>query len=215
MDYQWSDFGVNRPAHSWEPALARFMTTIVRLRARNHPNWTEVGVARDIIPSMSIELVTQVSFKSVQPIFCYSFWSAFWPAFRFFIFFHRTLCVGLRMYFLSFHFVHHTCLFDISFISNCISMKLTPEFYLCMPYKATNLQLQTTKCKKFTVPFTLHVGICHNLCRDWINCMKLYTHILHIYLHLWEKFKENVTTNLSRRGSSILPISITLIQYLC
>ena len=107
MDYQWSDFGVNRPAHSWEPALARFMTTIVRLRARNQPNWTEVGVARDIIPSMSIELVTQVSFKSVQP---YSFWSAdfspkfFWPAFRFFLFFSSHTLRGLAYVLFEFSF---------------------------------------------------------------------------------------------------------------
>ena len=153
------------------------MTTIVRPRARNQPNWTEALVTRDIIPSLSIELVTQVSFKSVQPIFWYSFWSVdlwpnkAWPVFRFFFMAHFAwACVCT---FLSFHFVHHTCLFNIFFISKCISMKLTPELYLCMPYKATNLQLQTTKCKMFTVPFTLHVGICHNLYRHWISCMKL------------------------------------------
>ena len=201
------------------------MTTIVRPRTRNQPNWTEALVTRDIIPSLSIELVTQVSFKSVQPIFLYSFWRVdlwpkkFWPGFRFFFFFLIFFFIAHFAWacvctFLSFYFVHHTCLFNISFISNCISMKPTPEFYLCIPYKATNLQLQTTKCKKFTVPFTLHVGICCNLYKNWINCMKLYTHVLHIYLHLWEKFKENVTTDLSRRGLSILPISINLIQYL-
>ena len=196
------------------------MTTIVRPRTRNQPNWTEALVTRDIIPSLSIELVTQVSFKSVQPIFCYSFWKVdLWPnkirpAFRFIFVFIAHFAWACVCTFLSFHFVHHTCLFNIFFISKCISMKLTTEFYLCMPYKATNLQLQTTKCKKFTVPFTLHVGICHNLYTNWISCMKLYTHILHIYLHLWEKFKENVTTNLSRRVLLILPISITLIQYL-
>ena len=172
MHYQWSDFGINRPARSLEPALARPMTTIVRLRARNQPNWTEALVTRDIIPSLSIELVTQVSFKSVQPIFLYSFWRVdlwpkkFWPGFRFFFIFIAHFAWACVCTFLSFYFVHHTCLFNISFISNCISMKLTPEFYLCIPYKATNLQLQTTKCKKFTVPFTLHVGICCNLYKN-------------------------------------------------
>ena len=76
MHNQWSDFGINRPAHSWEPALARSMTTIVRLRAlraSNQPNSTEALVTRGIIPSLSIELVTRVSFKSVHPIFWYSF----------------------------------------------------------------------------------------------------------------------------------------------
>ena len=184
------------------------MTMILRLRARNQPNSTEALITRDIIPSLSIELVTQVSFKSVQPIFLYSFWRVdlwpkkFDPDFVFFFIAHFVwACVCT---FLSFHFVHHTCLFNIFFISNCISMKLTPEFYLCIPYKATNLQLQTTKCKKFTVPFTLHVGICCNLYKNWINCIKLYTHVLHIYLHLWEKFKENVTIEFFRRGLSKL-----------
>ena len=171
MHYQWSDFGINRLARSLEPALARPMTTIVRPRARNQPNWTESLVTQDIIPSLSIELVTQVSFKSVQPIFLYSFWRVdlwpkkFWPGFRFFSS-HTLRARACVCTFLSFHFVHHTCLFNISFISNCISMKLTPEFYLCIPYKATNLQLQTTKCKKFTVSFTLHVGICCNLYKN-------------------------------------------------
>ena len=149
----------------------------------------------------------------MQPIFCYSFWRVeLWPKkfWRGFCFFLHILFAWACVCILSFHSAHQASLFNISFISNCIFIKLTPEFYVCMPYKASNLQLQTTKCKKFTVTFTLHVGLCHNIYKNLNNCMKLYTHMLHIYLHLWEKFKENVT----RRGLSILPVSITLIQYL-
>ena len=183
----------------------------MRLWLTNHRYRTESLVTRDIIPSLSIEIVTRVSFKSVPPIFFYRFWRVdlwpknFWPGSRFFYFFFIAhfawACVCT---FLSFHFVHQDCLFNNSFISKWISMKLAPEFHLSILYKATNFQLQTTKCRKFRVPFTLHIGTYNNLKLYRMNCMKLKTYILHVCLHLWEKFEEIMTLECSRRDLSIL-----------
>ena len=124
--------------------------------------------------------------------------------FFFFIFFaHFRWACGST--FLKFYFAHQNCLFNNSFISQCISMKLIPKFNLCLLYKPTNLQLHTTKCNWIRMRFTLCVGRCHNLCSLQMNWIKLYTHKLHIYLNLWEKFKENMTTSFSRTGLSNKP----------
>ena len=172
MYYQWSNCGMNWHCHSSVLALARSMKTTC---ASNHcyQNLMESLITWDIIPSLSYGII-YFSFAQI----------------------HSASLLGERskneMLYdcTTFHF------FDLSPSSYFVLLNLlitlvyliTPSFlsgFLWNLHQSFTLQANQPMASHYTklrIHFTLHVGICRNFNTKRINCMKLYTHKLRIYL---------------------------------